>query len=429
MIELTFQDIRDKGLLLYEYIRGSHAYGMATAESDKDYGGIFIVPKEQLFGLAENYQDEVADERHDTCWWEIGKYMRLLLKSSPIVLEALYIPEDSVVYEHPLITELKSHRDMFLTKQCFKAFGQYAISQIEKSRGQNKKIMMEVEKVERRIPLDFIYTPKGQGSQNIRDWLADRGFDQRNVGLVHIPNMKDTYGVFYDFGQHISINGITKEYFCDYANHNDKFLKYCFENLDFSYGSSYPIKTPEQYSEIMEKIWEKNHTPKGGYHGIISPDYDSNSVRCSSVIKGDEPLCHIIYNQTAYEQECARYKSYLEWEKTRNKARYENNLNGLDKENPQMFYDAKNMSHCFRLIQMGIEVAQGKGMNICRTGIDADFLLDIRKRKYTYDELMGMLDIKKQEMINAMEQSTIAESIDPDIVNDMLISIRKKYGY
>ena len=119
-MKLNFKDIEEKGLLLYKYIRGSHVYGTNTETSDIDEGGIYICPNDQLLDLGFDYQNEVCDEKHDTCWWEIGKFMKLLLSSNPTVLEALFVPDDKVLYEHPIITELKKHRDKFITKQCFR---------------------------------------------------------------------------------------------------------------------------------------------------------------------------------------------------------------------------------------------------------------------------------------------------------------------
>ena len=41
MKKYTFQDIRNKGLLLYEYIRGSHCQGTNIDNlSDTDTGGV-----------------------------------------------------------------------------------------------------------------------------------------------------------------------------------------------------------------------------------------------------------------------------------------------------------------------------------------------------------------------------------------------------
>lgn len=431
MKKITFEEIREKGLLLYEYVRGSQVYGTSTPQSDVDHGGIFIAPMNQLFGLGLDYADEVSDEKHDTCWWELGKFMSLVLKSNPTVLEALFIPEDKIIYEHPLMTEIKKHRDMFVTKQAFKPLGGYAVSQIEKARGQNKKIHWDINQMTRKTPLDYVYTFCNQGSKNIQPWLEERGLEQRNIGLVNIPNMEGVYGAYYDFGQHIKLNNITKEYFCSKKNSEDKFITYIFDifavrGIWDDYSS---------YERNMEYIWKKISIPKGGHCGIISPNNDSNELRYnshvtfSSVKKGDEPICWVVYNQGAYENHCRKYKEYEEWKKNRNKARYENNLSGLDKNNPELFYDAKNMMHCFRLIAMATEIANGEGMKLDRRGIDADFLLDVRNRKYTYAELIEMLDKKKEIMDETIQSSTIPDEIDVEFVNNLLLSARETFYF
>lgn len=152
----TFESIREKGLLLYEYMRGSHSYGLNTPESDVDTGGVYLAPAEQLLGLGLDYQDQVESETHDDVWFEMNKFMKLLLSSNPTVLESLFIPYDCILYEHPIMTEIKKHRDKFITKKCFDSFGGYAVSQIRKARGLNKKIVNPV--TERKEPLDFVYT-------------------------------------------------------------------------------------------------------------------------------------------------------------------------------------------------------------------------------------------------------------------------------
>ena len=83
------------------------------------------------------------------------------------------------------------------------------------------------------------------------------------------------------------------------------------------------------------------------------------------------------------------------------------------------------MSECFRLVNCGIEIARGESYKVDRSGIDADFLLDVKQHKYEYEQLMEMLEAKTQEMENAMEESTIPEDIDCDFVNDLVLDIRK----
>lgn len=422
-MKLTFDDIQNKGLLLYRYIRGSVVYGTNIETSDTDEGGIYICPNDQLLDLGFDYQDEVCDKKHDTCWWEIGKFMRLLLSSNPTVLEALFIPNDKILYEHPIITKLKKYRNMFITKQCFKPFGGYAVSQIRKSQGQNKKIHWDITQMTRKTPLDFCFTfDSNQGSVNIQNWLEERGLDQKNCGLVNIPNMQNMYGLYYDFGQHMELAKIDINYFCDENNKNDKFIKYMYDTfLDMFY------KQEMDYKYNMLHLWNKFKTPIGKHCGIISQDGTSNEIRYSETQKGEKPICFMSYNKSGYESHCRQYREYEEWKNNRNKARYENNLEGKEKENVSKFYDTKNMYHCFRLLNMCIEIARGEGLKLDRTNIDKDFLLDVRNRKYTYDELMEKLLKLKSEMDKEIEKSTIPDNIDREFVNDMLLTIRKNF--
>jgi hypothetical protein len=74
---------------------------------------------------------------------------------------------------------------------------------------------------------------------------------------------------------------------------------------------------------------------------------------------------------------------------------------------------------------MGREIAEGQGINIERTW-DKEFLMDIRNHKFEYDELIERLDADKEALDLAIKNSTIKETINVDLVNDILISIRKK---
>ena len=97
-----------RGIIIYEYIRGSHLYGTNIDTSDEDRGGIYIMPDSSLIGLGTDYQSEIKDASGDTCIWEINRFMQLALSSNPTVLEALFVPEDKVIYEHPAVKELRS---------------------------------------------------------------------------------------------------------------------------------------------------------------------------------------------------------------------------------------------------------------------------------------------------------------------------------
>lgn len=419
-----------RGEILYEYIRGSHLYhtnlegvdSNGNPLSDEDHGGIYIAPFDNLIDLRFNYQNEIKDASNDKCIWELGRFLELALSSNPSVLEALFVPDDKVIYEHPLMKEIRTHRNEFVTKKCFAPFGGYAVSQIKKAQGQNKKIHWDIKDMERKTPMDFCYTFQKQGSIPMAEWLDERGLDQRNCGLVNVPNMPDMYGVYYDWGQHFRLNDITYEWFIDPNNSKNKFIKYIYDRFVSAWDDENMT-----YEKCMSNVWEKNSKPKGGYCGIISPDADSNTIRFTSVEKEDRPICFMSYNANGYATHCREYKEYEEWKRKRNKARYESNLEGEKSGDADMKYDCKNMMHCFRLMAMAKEIAEGKGVILDRTGIDRDFLLDVRNRKYGYSELQKRMLALKDEMDKAIENSTIKDDIDANMVNEILLNARREY--
>ena len=134
------------------------------------------------------------------------------------------------------------------------------------------------------------------------------------------------------------------------------------------------------------------------------------------------------YNSNSYATHCKEYKEYEDWKKHRNPARYESNMEGEKSGNPDMKYDCKNMMHSFRLVAMATEIAEGKGVILDRTGINRDFLLDIRKRKYGYSELIDKLQVMKERLDESIKVSTITEDIDPQMVNDLLLEARKHFN-
>lgn len=403
---MTIEELRNSGLIAYEYKRGSHMYHLNTETSDEDFGGVFFCPKKMLLGLRGRYEEQVSDSKSDVVFYEFGRWLELLLKSNPTVLEGLFAPEDCIVGEvHPAVRKILDNRELFLSKECFKTFYGYAVSQISKARGLNKKIVNPV--TERKDILDFCYTFIDQGSLPIKKFLAENGLDQKYCGLVNIPNMSDgdssIYGVYYDFAAYFKFENI--DWARDWYNGNSPYKKF-FPSVS------------EQLS-MQKRIEDKEFFH---YGGIVHPDEieKSNTVRLSSVPKGEKPICFMTYNKNGYMRHCRDYKDYKEWEKNRNPVRYESNLGHN--------YDAKNVMHCMRLVRMAKELAQGKGFNVVRTW-DRDYLLDIRNHKFEYEDVMAQLEKEKLEMEEAIKSCTLPEKVDFDKVNDLLYDVRLKYYF
>jgi len=258
---MTIQDIKDKGLLLFECISGSKAYGLDTPQSDTDLKGVFYLPKDQFYGF--EYIPQISNETNDEVYYELGRFVELLCKNNPNILELLSTPEECILYKHPLMDKL--HIDMFLSKLSKDTFAGYALTQIRKARGYKKKVVNPMDK-ERKTVLDFCYIMDNYQTITVKEWLDKKEFNQELCGLSSIPHAKGMYTVFYD---------------------------------------------------------SKN---KFGYHGIAVKE-SANEVSVSSIPKGEQAVAYLFWNMEAYSLYCKEYKEYWDWVEERNDNRYQTNLN------------------------------------------------------------------------------------------------------
>ena len=95
----TIKDLKDKGLIIFEAIMGSQAYGTNTPESDTDIRGVFVQPLEDA--LKYGYVEQVSDETNDITFYELGRFIDLLIGNNPNILELLAAPKDCVKFVHP----------------------------------------------------------------------------------------------------------------------------------------------------------------------------------------------------------------------------------------------------------------------------------------------------------------------------------------
>lgn len=298
---MTIQDLRDKGLMLFEVISGSRAYGTHKPTSDTDYRGVYILPQENLYGF--NYIEQVSDATNDMVYYEIGRFLQLLQAQNPNTIELFNMPEENIIYKHPLFNEILKHKGDFISKVCRDSFGGYAVAQIQKARGLNKKIVNPMPK-ERKGILDFCHVVVDYDTIPLKNFLSDRGYTQDRCGLVNLPHARDLYALFYD-----------------------------------------------QYALTEGSI---------GYRGITNADDTSNEVRLSSIPKGQSSVATMIYNKDGYTKYCKDYKEYWDWEEKKNQDRYNTNMeHGKG-------YDVKNMMHCIRLVRMATEIAEQKKVIVKR---------------------------------------------------------------
>jgi predicted nucleotidyltransferase len=124
--------LMDSGLMdcvIYRCVVGSRAYGLDSDESDTDRRGIYLPPAElqwSLYGVPEQIENKETDE----VYWELRKFLILALKANPNILECLFTP----IVEHadPLVEELLSMREVFLSKLVYQTYNGYVLSQFRK---------------------------------------------------------------------------------------------------------------------------------------------------------------------------------------------------------------------------------------------------------------------------------------------------------
>ncbi|MEZ4828146.1 MAG: hypothetical protein R3C61_17955 [Bacteroidia bacterium] len=153
-----------------------------------------------------------------------------------------------------------------------------------------------------------------------------------------------------------------------------------------------------------------------GFRGISNKE-TANSVLLSSIPKGLKPLAYLYFNQDGYSTYCKDFKEYHDWVEKRNDSRYQNVLEHSKN------YDAKNMMHTFRLLDMAAEILSSGELIVRRP--NREELLAIRSGKFTYEELMERANEKLQTVNTLFETSSLPSRPDKTKINRVLAQIRK----
>jgi hypothetical protein len=374
---------------LFIAIRGSQAYGTATPTSDIDYAGVYIQSHDDILG--NQYREQINDDKNDTVFYEIRRFLELLATNNPTVLELLNTPEDCIIYKHPEYDLILQNRDRFITKICGKSFGGYGVQQIKKAKGQDKKQNWEKEKVTRKDILDFVYVLEEGKSIPWKEWNSTKGYEEKFIGAVNIPNARDVYALYFDDGAY----------------------------------SSFSERIAPGIREMHKQNRKEKGNPMGfGYKGLIKVGEganaaESNQLRLSSIPKGEQPIAHIIYNKDGYTMHCKDYLSYQEWLENRNEQRW------IDVQSHGQKIDGKNMMHCRRLLEMAREIAEGKGIIVRRP--NAEELLAIRRGEIDLQSLIDRAENDIKEIDSLFENSNLPDSVDREFVHQLLIEIRKNF--
>ena len=125
--------------VIFRGVVGSRAYGTNTPDSDTDIRGIFVVPSIEYACLSQPPK-QVSDERNDRTYYSLRRFCELAANANPTAIEILYLPEDCILTSSLAYSILRNKRRMFLTGKIIDSYIGYAMSQIKKARGANKRV-------------------------------------------------------------------------------------------------------------------------------------------------------------------------------------------------------------------------------------------------------------------------------------------------
>jgi len=366
MAHLSLEDLKSQGLIVLEALSGSRAYGLETPQSDTDIRGVFILPEDIYYGFETI--EQVCSEKNDIVYYELKKYCQLLAKNNPATLELLFAPAETLLYKNPVMDKIVP--ELVVSLLCRDSFAGYALGQVKKAKGLNKKIFNPVTNGPPRA-VEFCHMIEGSGTIPAETWLSNHHMHAEYCGLSALPHVRDGYALFYA--------------------------------EDCPPGSA-----------RFGGLFRSDQKRESAQVSFVSQD-----VCLSSIPKGMKPRAWLVFNKDAFSRQLREYHEYKHWESNRNPDRYQSTLRHGGG------YDAKNMMHTFRLLRMAEEIAR-TGRPLVRRP-DREELLAIKAGRFSYDDLMARAADELNQVEEAYASSDLPKFPDVVQIERWAVEIRKAW--
>jgi predicted nucleotidyltransferase len=195
------------------------------------------------------------------------------------------------------------------------------------------------------------------------------------------------------------------------------------------YGVSSPSLTPSQIESFIEYLYLlikdriEYYQPSVELYELLNDRVDWKGILKQSVLpeecfdetqkitRASDEYMALLHSSQQYRSDLKRWSNYQDWLTNRNVKRSE-----IERA---CGYDGKNASHCVRLMKMAIEGMRTGELLVNRKLVgDADFLLDIKYGRITYDELSSIVT----QLFKEAEHVVKNECVLPNTVDDLLIN-------
>jgi len=385
---VNVEELKKSGYIIYEHIAGSHLYGLNIEGSDIDIRGIHILPLNERLSIMD-FDLEISNDKEDIKYYDIKKFMKLASDCNPALIESLWVPNDCIKICTPKMRKIIENRNIFISKKAYYTFAGYSHSQISKATGRHKLINNPK-------PKD---PPRKEDFCRIIPLSLWNEYKSRQCGfradLCYIETMCNDLELAEFIAntpcRPIEYNRLSKIY---------DLSKFHVASLEH---------VPNTY-----RLYYYGSQSKGVFRG------DQMLVECESISLDDERdrfVGLLVYSEQEYEKELKAWKNYHDWVRERNESRWK------DQENKVVSYDQKNMLHCFRLLYSGKNILTSGSPIVRFEGKQREFLMDIRRNKFTYEYLMELVEKEMKELDELKEKSTLPWGCDVKKVNELYLEL------
>lgn len=408
----TFDNVTEDGRLLYEYVRGSYLYNLQEEGiSDVDTGGIYICRQQDAYGFI-SYPITITDEKNDKVWREIGDFYHLLSKSNYMALEALFVPKRRMItLPHKILYPLFENKEKFLTKDFVQSSIARASAELKLSKA--KCDASKAPMVGCPSSINYMYALQFFKGKKLLQFLSYYDLKPAFCSLAAISTAEDCYALYYDWGAefkacHMSYDDIRQAYKSIFGislgifRHN-RYAHHILQIIRLIVFI-YRIRSVKEFTKWLDANYNVQ-----GYQGI---KFDAKPImKQYHVNSSTMPICITAYDRKAYENDLAYY---------------EKQQNSLSSEKGNIHYHPKSILYAVRIIDMSQEILDGEGLNLVRTK-DRQLLLNIKHGLLSDENVLELLETKISAVKKALETSSLPQSVDKDMINDLLIAARKEF--
>lgn len=365
--------------VIYSTVAGSHAYGTAHAGSDHDVRGVFALPAARYLELREAPR-QLADDRNNTIYYALRRFLELATNANPSILELLYMPADCILRCEPAMQHVMRARGLFVTRRAYESHVEYATAQIARARGRNKWVNNpQPHDPPQREQFCWI-VPRGEQATPYRPVpLLQSGIDLRACRVAALEHAPDVYRLY---------------------------------RYDSAGDGAIAAQAGDAESAASDVRIEKGVSALGVFRGE-----GGGQIFCSSIPFSDEAtrcVGLLIYNRAGHEHALRDHKNYWQWRAARNETRW------VSQERGERDYDAKNMMHTFRLLLSGEWILRHGEPLVRVTGQELAFLRSILNGEHAYDALIAEAEARVQAMAVLRDRSQLPAQPDAAAVDALL---------